>query len=182
MKKIVFVYVLALILTSCEKLIEPLLEDEYFPLAIGNSWTFELAGTDSVTQVKTISGKEYFDITSSTGSVETYTQKRNKVYRAKDDSQELIFNLAAKKNETWEFNSGMVKMVSRNESVIIGDTVIINCLRFDFYNPDLVDYGYSIWLAPNLGFVQKNCRECYDASFKTLKLQKAKIDGHVIDL
>lgn len=184
MNKILVAFILLGSLVSCDEVIEPLLKDDYFPLEVGNSWTFELAGTDSVTNVKTISGKEYFDISSQLGNTETYTQKRNKVYQLTADSEEMIFDLAAEKDETWEFGIGMVKMASRKDNIIIGDTVISKCLRFDFYStdPNLDDYGHTIWLAPNLGYVQKNCQECYDAAFHTLKLRKAKIDGVVIDL
>lgn len=58
---------------------------------------------------------------------------------------------------------------------------IDSCLQFNFHKKDLIDYGYSIWLAPRIGFIRRTCQECFGSSFETMKLLKVNINNHVTE-
>jgi len=108
----------------------------------------------------------------------------NKIYvreLAIGNKEEMKFDLTAETNNTWVYGAGSVTLTNRNATITIGDLQVDSCLQFDFYNKNLIDYGGSIWLAPEIGLIQQTCQECFDSAFKTMKLIKANINNKEIE-
>ncbi len=160
------------------------LDNDYFPLAVGNQWNFELAGKDLIVEQTEINGIEYFKFVNDYGTTSYYRKQNDRIYvknSSKDSEEEMIFDLAANIDKTWEYGSGYVTLVSRNASITIGETQIDSCLQYSFYNKNLIDYGSTMWLAPGIGLIQRTCQECFGSGFETLQLETAIINNQLIE-
>ena len=69
----------------------------------------------------------------------------------------------------------------RNAILTIGEMQVDSCLQFNFHNDNLMDYGFTIWLAPRIGFIQQTCQECFGSSYENMKLLEAKINNEAIE-
>ncbi len=189
MRTLLMFSIIVIGLVSCEKEksenTDLVLSDDYLPLSVGNEWTFELSGRQYISEKQTINGLEYYKFIDNYGISMFYRIEGDKIYKLSslDDTGELLFDLAASLNEKWEYSIGYAKLVDRNATVEIEGVEIDNCLQFNYFSEDLMvmDYGFSIWLAPGIGFVQRTCQECYNSAFETLKLEKAIIDRQLIE-
>jgi hypothetical protein len=186
MKKLLVISMVITALISCEKNDNQRinLDKDYFPLQIGNQWNFELAGKDSIIEITKVNGIDYFEFVNDFGTTSYYRKQDNRIYFKSfltESQEEMEFDLAANIDETWAFGAGYVTLVSRNATLSIGNTQIDSCLKFNFHNKDLIDYGSSIWLAPGIGFIQQTCHECFGSSFETLKLETAIINDDLIE-
>jgi len=186
MKKLLVIGIVLLALISCEKDNNQItsLDKDYLPLQVGNQWDFELAGKDSIVDITTISGVDYFQFVNDEGTTSYYRKENERIYvrySASESTEEMKFNLAADVDETWAYGPGYVTLVSRNATITIGDTQIEGCLQFSFHNKNLIDYGYSIWLAPGIGFIQQTCQECYGTAFSTMQLEEALVNDKLIE-
>ena len=186
MKKFLVITLVMIALISCEKddNLRVKLDKDYLPLGIGNLWNFELAGKDSIIGITKIDGVDYFKFVNDYGTISYYRRQDDRIYSKSpslDGKEEMMFDLAANVNDTWTYGVGYVTMTSRNATINIGNTHIYNCLQFDFHNKDLMDYGYSIWLAPKIGFIQETCQECFGSAYETLQLKRALIDNNPIE-
>jgi len=158
-------------------------ELNYFPLNIGNEWDFELRGKREVVQIRSLYGQAYFEIVNAYETSRFYRVKDNKVYvrvQSLASKEELIFDLAAEVNTTWNYGVGKVTLADREASVSIGDIVIDNCLMFNFHSDHLIDYGGTVWLAPDIGFIQETCQECFGEGFVQMQLKSAVINEEKI--
>jgi len=183
MKKKLLICFFSIGLFACEKddvTGEPSVD--YLPLTIGNCWVFELSGKDSVVNTHRFSGKDYFEIVNNVGNSTYYRKYRDQIFvkHAPGDEEELIFNLRADENDTWNYGAGKVRLITRNATITIGENQIDSCLQFSFFNESLIDYQHEVWLAPNIGFVQQNCQECFGSATNTMKLIRAKIGETLI--
>jgi hypothetical protein len=182
MKKFIFSALIAFSLFSCKK-DDPAVDSglkDYFPLEVGNKWEFEYDETIEVIGTTTISGKTYFALK---GNYDTtyYRVESDKVYfinRKVSDSEKIIFKLGASKDQIWDYGEYKVKMVSKTDTITINNKKIANCYQFFFDIPVVVDDEHSIWLAPEIGFIQEQCGECLHS---VRKLKKAKIGGKEIE-
>lgn len=186
MRKLLVIGLILTALISCEKDDNQriILDKDYFPLQIANQWNFELAGKDSIIDITKVNGIEYYEFVNDYGTTSYFRKLDNRIYvksSSAESKEEMKFDLAANIDDTWAFGPGYVTLVSRNETLSIGNTQIDSCLQFNFHNKDLVDYGFSIWLAPEIGFIQQTCQECFGSSFETLKLKTAKINDQLIE-
>lgn len=186
MKKLFVLCFSMLVIFSCEKENPALTESsiDYLPLQVDNYWNFEMAGKYLVKTTHPLNGKEYVEIINNNTS-SYYRKEGNKVYVREftlDNTEEMKFDLGAKTNDTWRYGPGQVTLLKRNAIVTIGEMQVDSCLEFLFHNDQLMDYNHTIWLAPRIGFIQKNCQECYGAGFNTLRLLDANIDQKLIDL
>lgn len=182
MKNLFALGVMILVFLSCEKdnLTKVELSSDYFPLKIGNYWNFELVGKYMVSETQMVNGVEYFKITNDYSTTMLYRSHDNKIYTkdpSLDNNEQMKFDLTAEVNDTWTYGNGNITLINRNAIVTIGEMQIDSCLQFNFHNKDLIDYGYSIWLAPRIGFIQQACQECFGSSFETLKLLKVNINN-----
>lgn len=145
--------------------------DDYFPLETGNYWQWQYFPKIEVIQTKELAGKIYFAMASVNDTV-YYRKENNKVYsRTKNTNEALVFDLGAKVNDTWISNSYTVKLVSKTDSIRIGNTLYTHCYSFFFDIPQIADEEYMIWLAPGIGYIQKMC-ECVHP---VVKLEEAMI-------
>jgi hypothetical protein len=186
MKKLLVISLVIMALISCEKDDNQRInvDEDYFPLQIGNQWNFEFAGKDSIVDLTEIDGIEYYKFVNDYGTVSYYRKQDSRIYvksQSSDSKEEMKFDLAANVNETWTYGIGYATLVSRNATINIGDTQIDSCLQFNFHNKDLIDYGSTIWLAPEIGLIQKTCQECFGSSFETLRLKTALINNQLIE-
>jgi hypothetical protein len=186
MKKVLMLYLVFIALISCEKDDNQRinLAEDYFPLKIGNQWNFELAGKDSIIDITKVNGTDYYKFVNDYGTTSYYRKIDNRIYiksSMADSKEEMKFDLAANINDTWAFGAGYVTLVSRNATITIGDTQVDSCLQFNFHNKDLIDYGFSIWLAPRIGFIQQTCQECFGSAIETLKLKTAMINNQFVE-
>lgn len=188
MKKLLVIGIVLLALISCEKDDNQItsLEKDYLPLQVGNQWEFELAGTDSIVAITEMNGNgnDYFKFVNDEGTTSYYRKEGERIYvklSSSESTEEMKFNLSADVDETWEYGPGYVTLVSRNATITIGDKQIEGCLQFNFHNNDLIDYGYTIWLAPGIGFIQQTCQECYGTAFSTMQLEEALVNDKLIE-
>ncbi|WP_282040087.1 hypothetical protein [Saccharicrinis aurantiacus] len=186
MKKVLVISLFIVAFISCEKDDNQRikLDEDYFPLQIGNNWQFEKSGKDSIIDIIKYNNTEYYEFANDYGTNSYYRKHDNRVYvksLSVESKEEMKFDLAANIDETWAFGAGYVTLISRNETVTIGDKQIDNCLQFNFHNQDLIDYGSTIWLAPEIGLIQRTCQECFGSSFETLRLETAVIDNQLIE-
>lgn len=186
MKKVLVISLVIAALISCEKDDNQRihLDEDYFPLQIGNQWSFELAGKDSIVDITEIGGVYYYKFVNDFGSTSYYRKQDDRIYRkssSTESKEEMKFDLAANIDETWEYGPGYVTLISRNVTITIGDTQVDSCLQFNFHNKDLIDYGSTIWLAPGIGIIQQRCQECFGSGSEILKLETAKINDQLIE-
>jgi hypothetical protein len=150
----------------------------YLPLETGNYWHFNDLGKIEVNGIKTMNGKTYYFVRQD-NDTSYYRIESDHIWVMDQGNDESVkFDLSANVNDTWKFNSYTVKFVSKADTVIINSQKIPNCYQFYFDIPATEDAGYSIWLAPGIGFIQKHCGFCVS---KVQKLSKAKINGQNID-
>lgn len=171
--------VITIFFQSCKK--EPakiILTDDYMPLEVGNFWQFDNSVKEEIIGTKIINNKTYF-ILAYQNDTAYYRSENNKIYVIENNmSESLKFDLTARVNDTWKYNSYNVTLSSRSDSVTINSHKIYNCLRFYFDIPVYVDDEYSIWLAPGIGFIQQVCGECI---YPLRQLNAAKIGDQNID-
>lgn len=184
MKKLITLCLIFFALASCQKdnSVKITLKSDYFPLKVGNYWNFELAGKYLVKESTLVNETDYFEIINDDGISEFYSILNNKIY-VRDpytNKEEMKFDLIAETNKSWTYGKGSVKLANRNASLKIGDVQVDNCLEFIFYNNNLTDYGYTIWLAPEIGFIQQSCTECFGTSSVVIKLLDANINNQEI--
>jgi hypothetical protein len=182
MRKLSALFLMILALTSCQKnqLTKTELNSDYFPLKVGNYWNYALDGKYLVKDSKLFDGKEYFEIVNDYGTSSFYAILDNKIYVREfslNSKEEIIFDLTAPTKATWTYGPGSVTLANRNSTITIENFQVDSCLQFDFYNNSLIDYGYSVWLAPGLGLVQRTCQECFGSAFATIKLIKVNINN-----
>lgn len=160
------------------------LDEDYFPLQIGNQWNYELAGKDSIVNLTEIDGFDYYEFVNDFETTSYYREQDDRIYvkfSSTESEEEMKFDLAANIDETWKYGPGYVTLISRNVTITIGDTQIDSCLQFNFHNKDLIDYGSTIWLAPGIGIIQQTCQECFGSAFETLRLETAEINNQLIE-
>ena len=178
--KVLSLFVIELIFVlSCKKNDDTIsLTNKYLPLEIGNYWQLDYLEKREIINTKEIGGKIYYLIQSG-NDTDYYRIENDKVYViAYDDNESVKFNLSANVNDTWNYNSYKVKLISKTDTIIVNDTKFVNCFQFYYDIPGMVDEEHSIWLAPNIGFVQEQCGECLH---QIKKLDKVKINGQEID-
>ena len=145
---------------SCDKNEDIPLAKDYLPLDAGNYWQLDYS---SKTEVDT----SYYRI------------EDNKIIVKEGGRDEAVkFNLSAKVNDRWNYNSSKVVLSSKTDTIRIGNALITNCYNFYFDIPEFIDDEHSIWLAPGIGFIQEMCGECMH---HVRKLDKARIGTQDID-
>jgi hypothetical protein len=162
-------------LLSCDKKEEKAtFTNVYLPLETGNYWQFDNTDKKEIIGTKIINGKTFYSLKYLSDTT-YYRIENDKVFVIEHTGSAAVkFNLSANVNETWNFNSYIVKMVSKTDTITINNQKIINCCHFYFNIPVAVDDEHSIWLAPGIGFIQERCGECM---YPVSKLNKARIGG-----
>lgn len=177
-------FFLAIVLVSCSNPDETGPESseqwEYMPLETGNYWKLGNFPKWSVTGMKTINGKEYYERVDINGT-DYVRVEQNKVFYIPASTRDSAFEEAvmfdgnAKVNDKWNFFEWEVTLKSESESLVIGDTTINNCRKYYFNIPKMADEEYNLWLAPGIGYIQYQCLgECIST---IMKLEEARIGG-----
>lgn len=178
--RILLLFVISLIfIVSCKKEDETIsMTNEYLPLEKGNYWQLDYLAKSEIIGTKEIENKIYY-LMLNENDTSYYRIENNKVYVIEHEGNESVkFNLSANVNDTWNYNSYEVTLISKTDTIIVNDTKFYNCLQFYYDIPGMADDDHSIWLAPNVGFVQEMCGECF---YQIYKLDKSKINGQEID-
>lgn len=177
-QSLIFV-LLSLWINSCEKeeVSIPLLND-YLPMEVGNYWQMEFSERMEIIKSETIDDKDYFVFVHNDDTA--YFRNDNGRIQVKESIHEeaVKFDLTANENDTWIYNSCTAKLISKTDTIIIKDKEIYNCYHFYFDIPMMADEEHSIWLAPEIGFIQEQCGECLH---QIRKLDIAQIGGQNID-
>ncbi len=154
---------------------------DYLPMQPGNYWEIEHTSKIVVTKTKIIDNKTYAEFVRGGTDTTYYRNENGKIYtRHTNDSESVIFDLTANVNDTWTYKAGadwIVKMVSKNDTLLINHTKVPNCYQFYFDIPMGADEEHSIWLAPGIGFIRMDCGFC---PYPFLNLEKANINNEII--
>jgi hypothetical protein len=172
--------VVSFYMTSCHKDDKIITStNEYLPLEVGNYWILDYSGKKEIIGTKTINNKTYF-ILLYQGDSSYFRIENDKVYAIENSEmkESVKFDLSAHVNETWNYDSWTVKLLSRSDTITINNKKIANCYRFYFDVPLLSDEEHSISLAPGIGFIQEQCGFCIH---QVRKLNKARIRGREIE-
>ena len=178
---VIFVMLISFI-TGCGDNDDELINDNYLPIKVGNSWTFidpeypRDPGTISITgTTKLNNGKTVF-IAATDGKEEGYLSRAANdlvlFHQAINDLRgELIYNPPIKVGTTWQSNKGAAEVVAQ-ETVSTPAGIFQNCFRINVRVVDDDDY-YSIWLAKNVGPVKLSEVDASDGGIEgTIVLEK----------
>ena len=132
----------------------------YFPLHYGNSWTWHTQGSSDIVEqiVDTvrIKGALYYkfnrDQRMDTILIRMTADNRAVSYR--DSVESMLYDFNADEGTTFTVPryfdpAGVVRLASKNDSVLFNGTMIHNCYRFE--NMGCMDCGWTVWFAPGLG-------------------------------
>ena len=169
--------------TGCGDSEDELINDDYLPIKVGNSWTFidpeyprdsgTIISITGTTKLK--NGKTVF-------IAATDDKKEGYLSRAADDlvlfhqaisdlQGELIYSPPIKVGTTWQSNQGEAEVMAQ-ETVHTPAGIFNNCFRINVSVVD-DDYYYSIWLAKNVGPVKLSGIDASDGGIEgTIVLEK----------
>jgi|GEM_PF-1134885 len=192
------VVVTLLTFNSCKKTISTTdINDDYFPLAVGNYWELSHRGTYTVDQIVNIEGKQYFRVTFASNLSTTLPPIRDtmyyrktadgKVYKRDHATNEYLkFDFKATKGQSWNYKRENVPiddnftwkatLKSVSDTLHLGNDIIENCYRYYFDIFQMADEEEIITLAPGIGIV----KESYPGGWADrIALKKVKINGVV---
>jgi len=191
---IIFTFVL------CNKDRNPITEieetsvNDYFPLQVGNTWTYELSapGHDldgkilsvTIVDTKSVDGKKYFLFKSDFPSIESpwdsalFRISNLRVFRRINDKDYLWYDFEAQKGHSYQIPLGAsgeqtgVVLENKDVEVIVPVGTFENCYQFHFFIA--YDHQWVESFAPHVGLV--------DVSYATLvglscHLKEAKINN-----
>ena len=166
-------------LLSCNKEDEKVtLTNDYLPLETGNYWQLDYTGKEEIVGTKLINNNTYYLLQFQNDTM-YYRIENDKILVIEHVENESVkFDLTANVNDTWNYNSYLVKLTSKTDTITINNQKILNCYQFYFDVPVMADEEHSIWLAPGIGFIQEQCGECLH---QIRKLAVARIDGQIIN-
>jgi hypothetical protein len=142
----------------------------YFPLELGNRWTYQSrflisvnTYTETVIEVKTFNEESYlvFD----NFRLQTFVPFRaegQKVVTFVDGVKTLMYDFAAEVGTAWNspdppmLMMGRMTLVSKTDSVLTPAGAFLNC--FHFHHAFSGNVYYDEWFAPGVGIVKKNSR------------------------
>jgi hypothetical protein len=169
---------------------------DYFPLRVGNTYTYYQSlpcPPDTVTSrygpwawnlvrdTTFINGRKYF-ITVVAGFIVGSDTVRvdsvgNMIVRHSGPEQ-VFYKFNAAVGDTWKYRVEIggrestynVTLQSRSDTVKVHAGTFANCLRFFFDDPEAIDEEFTNWLAPNVGLVFRCVQE-------PLELYEATVNG-----
>ncbi len=150
---------------------------DYLPMQVNNYWDIEHTETITINRTKVIDSKIYFEFIQASDT-SYYRSENNRIYSRTATGDEAVkFDLTAKVNESWKFQSWNVTMVSKTDTLLINHTKIPDCYHFFFDVPEMADEEHGIWLAPGIGFIKLDCGFC---PYPFLNLIEANINNRKI--
>jgi hypothetical protein len=141
--------------------------DLYFPLKLGNSWTFQSkflisvkTYNETIYNQNTLGGETYFLF----DNYRIYTSVAfliddNKVFTYINDSKYLMYDFSAEVGTSWsspdtpKLIMGRMTLVSKSDSITTPIGTFKGCYHFKHYF-DGSNY-YHEWFAPNIGIVKR---------------------------
>lgn len=166
--------VLLLFASCCKK--EPIVTftNDYMPLEVGNYWQMNHAEKQEIVGEIAIFNKNYSILKQ--GTFSSYWRIENdRVFESDSVGNEtVIYNLAASVNSSWKSGDWIITLKSKNDTVTINGKHYPNCFKFYFDIPQAADEEHFVWLAPKIGYIQKECGFCLNP---ISYLEKARIKG-----
>ena len=169
----ILIVVFMLSFVSCEEQDRKNLAESYLPLEIGNYWKLENTEKREILNKTFISDKEYY-IVKYMKDTFYYRIEDNKVFVKNMNSENIIFDFNAKEKSSWNFDYITVSLINKKDTIVINHKQYTNCYHFLFDIPEMADDEFSIWLAPDIGFIQEECEEC---ELQIKKLQTARLNN-----
>jgi len=164
---------------------------DYFPLKVGNAWTyfsFEQAPYYYLA-LRSITGTQLFRDTLYyvfDKNLYTYYRKDSlgNVYVRLDTVEQLLYKTTANIGDSWKVMRRLnnttlnytVSLIQRSEDIITLAGVFHNCMRFLFETSDVTEGTYYAWLAPGIGEVR---RDGFGLSINYV-LKKGEINNNAI--
>ena len=146
-------------------------QENYFPLEIGKSWTYESQGntlTETIVNSESIGGNLYFEF----DQFREFTNHKrfrwndNKIIafieEAPNFSTTNFYDFSADLGESWDVIEDIgdclwtstMSMVSKTDSVFTNIGIFYPC--FHFHHFIAFDYEFDEWFAPDVGLVQRD--------------------------
>ena len=160
--KIFFINIFLLILIiSCGLVDSGEYNLSYFPLEVGNEWTYQRVGsgtwTNYISSKRTIGDKEYFVMSSKDIKDEPpiellYREENNIIYRLIDNKEYVHLDFTRLIGDKWQKlpYERYIHIDSFNDEISVESGTFSNCIRI-ISESDL-DYS-EIWFAPGIGKV-----------------------------
>jgi hypothetical protein len=159
---------------------------DYFPLSIGNSWTYREVGIDypslpiKIIDTLSVNGDLYYYYGSHLETAALIcTDSLGRIWTYKNCEKSLWFDFTLAETDSYFYKPDVhlnyIVKVNRNLSVETKFGILKDCIRFIFDEPNVTDVGHSYTFAPNLGIIEKSA-----GGGIRFKLDSAIIDGRVI--
>jgi len=169
---------------------------DYFPLRVGNTYTYYQSlpcppdtvtsrygpwGGNLVRDTTLINGRKYFITVVAGFTVGSDTVRVDSVGNMivrRSGIEQVFYKFNAAVGDTWEYRVEIggreytykVILQSRSDTVRVHTGTFANCLRFFFDVPGMIDEEFTNWLAPNVGLVFRCVQE-------PLELYEATVNG-----
>jgi hypothetical protein len=143
---------------------------DYFPAAVGTSWTYRSVFLISVNTVRvTVTGSQVLDNDNYVifdfyrmGSSIPFMMDQQKVYTVVNDEKALLYDFAAETGDSWEAPdppgnvSGSMRLISKTDTISTPAGIFTPCYHFH-HSIDASNY-YDEWFAPDVGLVKRDTR------------------------
>jgi len=150
----------------------------YFPLEIGNYWTFEftqgaVSFRDSIIGTVKINDTTYYEFSRFSYMPNWFLRldKQDQLWERRRNKDILRFKFNAAVGDTWSYPDGIIVLESRSDTVAVPAGTFRNCLRFHYYFNG-ADGDWDEWYAPEIGPVK---RIEYGFAVNEYRLKKFKI-------
>ena len=153
-------------INSCKNPVKFTQQTDYFPLKVGNSWTYSPQLEQSITDIKITEYGVYFVFSMYNYENRMFKKDSNSnVIEYKNGQVRLWYKFSALEGESWIIqdsdgsdlmNNCVVTLISKNERVSVPAGTFENCVKFNFNCPDVEDAGLiSEWFAPGIGCIKR---------------------------
>ena len=153
-------------INRCEKNpVKSTLQTDYFPLKVGNSWTYTNNMEQTIKNTERINDTTYFVF-----SMYDYVSRKfekdsnSQIIEYKNGQKRVWYKFSALEGESWIIQESMdsdlmnncvVTLISKNERISVPAGTFENCLKFNFSCP-VMDAGLiSEWFAPGIGCIKR---------------------------
>lgn len=136
----------------------------YFPMQIGNQWSFSLHNPiiDSIIDTMRSDNRIYykFDDYRHSGNVHLYMSSDNKLYRRSEDREQLWLDFSANVGDSWTVTSQdsltiwTVFLQSKTDTITVPAGRFTNCYKF-WFSFGCCDNDWVEWYAPGIGPVKR---------------------------
>lgn len=152
-------------INSCKNPVKFTQQTDYFPLEVGNSWTYSPELEQSITDIKITEYGIYFAFSMYNYENRIFKNDSNsQIIEYKNGQRRVWYKFSALEGESWIIqdsdgsdlmNNCVVTLISKNERVSVPAGRFENCVKFNFSCP-VMDAGlFSEWFAPGIGCIKR---------------------------